>query len=270
MFEQRDYRQILKGELERRCLRNRRYSLRAFARDLDLSSARLSEILNSKTGLSREKAETVCSILGFNDEEKEFFCNLVESEHARSKTKRELAQARLTKYQAAQYNSLEVDHFKAISDWYHFAILELMNLKRYQCDPRWIASALKIQEIEAKLALERLERLGLITKKRNKYVPTESFSSAQSAVPSEAIRNFHRQILQKALDSVDLQSMERRELGAVVMAIDEKDLPRIRERVRDFRRALNQEFTQTQEKNSVYCLATQFFELSNEIGANKS
>lgn len=49
-------RRIIKAELERRRARNSRYSLRAFARDLEFNSAHLSEVLNGKRAMSLESA----------------------------------------------------------------------------------------------------------------------------------------------------------------------------------------------------------------------
>jgi hypothetical protein len=58
------YRDLLKRELESRCGRNPRYSLRAFAKDLGLSAPRLSHVLNGRFGLSRAAAEAIADKLG--------------------------------------------------------------------------------------------------------------------------------------------------------------------------------------------------------------
>lgn len=265
MFDQDDYRQILKLELERRCQKNPRYSLRAFARALELSSARLSEIFNYKSGLSGEKARQIALILGFNEEESEFFVNLVESVHARSEIKRELARARLSKYQSARFRTMDVQHFEVLSNWYHMAILQLLEVKGCKSDPVWIAGQLGIQEIEAKLALERLEKLGYVKKVRNRWIVQTEFISIASPLPSEAIRGFHRQVLNKALQSIDLQSIEQRELGAMIMSVSRSDLPRLKLMMQEFRKSVNTEAARNPSKDTVYCLSTQLFELRNEL-----
>src|SRR4051812_22994437 len=90
-----DYRQFLKREFGTRSRAQEKYSLRSFARDLGLAPSRLSEILNHKQGLSFDLAQRVGEKLGLNDRELELFCHLVESEHARSQVKRELAKTRV-------------------------------------------------------------------------------------------------------------------------------------------------------------------------------
>lgn len=268
MFEHSDYRQILKGELERRCRRNPRYSLRAFARDLAMGSARLSEVLSRKTGLSGEKAVEISAVLGFTQEQTEYFRDLAEAEHARSQVGRELAKARLGKYRQLEYSSLETDHFRMLQDWYHFAIFELLGTHKAQSDARWIATALGIQEVEAKLALERLERLGFIEFKRKRYAQVEQFHAISSAVPSEAIQKFHRQVIEKAAIALGSQNIDRREFGATIMAVNRADLPKLKAKLRELRKTFNQEAAQASKKDSVYCLSTQLFELGGSDGGS--
>ena len=90
-----DYRDILKDELSSRCQKNPRYSLRAFARDVGLSSARISEVLNYKHGLSRKSGTQISKKLGFSNEEAEYFCTLIESSDARSRIVKENASQKI-------------------------------------------------------------------------------------------------------------------------------------------------------------------------------
>lgn len=80
-----EYREILSREFQKRRERNANYSLRSFARDLDLAPSRLSEILNYKQGLSQEKAKEVCQALPISNYEKEVFLLSVQASHARRK-----------------------------------------------------------------------------------------------------------------------------------------------------------------------------------------
>lgn len=58
-----ELRALLAQELARRQSRNLRYSLRAFARDLQLSPSFLCQILSSKRGFSSKSAERISSAL---------------------------------------------------------------------------------------------------------------------------------------------------------------------------------------------------------------
>lgn len=91
-----DYRDILLAELKDRIARNPRYSQNAFARDLGISPSLLCDILQGKKGLSRDSANRIGLRLGMSELDRERFCNLVESRHARLRLKRELALSRIT------------------------------------------------------------------------------------------------------------------------------------------------------------------------------
>ena len=57
---------------------------------------------------------------------------------------------------------VDLDTFAVISDWYHYAILSLLEVTDARLDPRWISKRLGINRLEARLAIERLKRLSLI------------------------------------------------------------------------------------------------------------
>ena len=93
-----DYRNTLRQELVNRCDRNPRYSLRAFARDLSLDPARLSDILNAKKGVYRLRLPKASrAVSGSIRKKTELFCASVEALHARSKAARQAAKSKLRK-----------------------------------------------------------------------------------------------------------------------------------------------------------------------------
>ncbi len=255
-----DFRRVLYSELERRCSQNPRYSLRAFARDLELSAPRLSGVLNGKFGLSRAAATKIASLLGYSKTETKTFCDLVEAKHARSKTGRTLAQKRISQNEK-HYKDIEQDTFKLVADWYHFAIMELSLLEGYQADPKWIAKQLKLSVHQTRSAVERLKRLGLLSETS---IKTGNYFVSAGGAPSEAIKKHHAQILDKAKSALFCQSVEERDFSNMTFAIDECDLPVARKMIADFRESLDKVLTDRKNKNSVYTVAVQFFKLNEK------
>lgn len=258
-----DYRETLRRELENRCANNPRYSLRSFARDLKISPARLSDVLSGRYGLSRAAAFDIAKVIGLNAQETEFFCNQVDSQHARSKQQREAALA-LVQDRTAHYRTLSLDGFHVISDWYHYAILELSLTKDFQSDSAWIARALGINQLVVKSAIERLLRLDLLVEKDGFWRAAEDFTASTDGIPSEAIRKFHKQILTKALAAIELQSIAERDLTSMVMAIDSRQLDAAKAEIKKFRRGFDAKFGASQSKDRVYCLSIQFFNLQEK------
>lgn len=259
-----DYREILKGELERRCANNGRYSLRAFARDLAMPVSHLSEVLRGKHGISASRAQEIATKLDLSPRSKAIFCGLVESSDARSATVRDQASLRVRRLKAKPaYTRLQLDIFRIISDWHHFAILELALTSSFENSPRWIGQRLGIPEIFAKEAVERLKRLGqLKADTKGKLRPTDAFLATTDGVPSEHLRKFHRQLLDKAIAALETQGVDQRDSSAMVFAVHPDRIPEAKLAIRDFRRSFNAEFSQDRTRTEVYCLSLQFFKLS--------
>ncbi len=264
MKQAADYREILRNELIERCNRNARYSLRSFARHLKLDPARLSDVLNGKKGLSREAAHGLARILGFNAFETEFFCDSVEACHARSRVARREAQARLREKVGDRQTSqtLSVDAFKAISDWYHFAILQLLKLPKKCDDSAWIGRALELRPLQVEEALLRLERLEMIEKVKGRYQVVADYVFSTDGVPSDALKKFHEQILQKAISAIYIQPISDRNLAAITMPMSRKEIDRARLRIQGFLKSLCDEFSESPDCDSVYCFSTQLFNLT--------
>lgn len=90
-----NYHQIIRSEFERRRKKDLFYSLRQFARDLDLTPMHLSYLLRGERGLSKHKALQVAYRLGIKGYMARSFQYLVVSQSGRSKSQRQLAKQAL-------------------------------------------------------------------------------------------------------------------------------------------------------------------------------
>lgn len=262
-METRNYRQMLQDALESRCHKNPRYSLRSFARDLGISASRLSRVLNGRLGLSTQAAKDLADKINLSTAERELFCALVESEHARASATRALAQKRAQEL-SSTFQSISIDSFRVISDWYHLAILELTLVEGFHSEPTWIARQLGITKIEAKAAIERLLRMDLLDEREGRLCTTGSNFINPQGTPSDAVRKFHSQILARAQQALELQTVEEREFSNLTFAIDEETLPRIRKLMRAFTNRISTEMTSGARKTRVYNLSIQFFALQTK------
>lgn len=256
----KDYRSLLKEHYASRTAKNARYSMRAFARDLGVSSARLSEVLNHNDAFSRKAAERIALRLGLSKQEQEFFCTLVDSENGRSSRIREIAIKKLQKLDVAKDDRLKLDVFELIADWHHFAILELTELPQFESSEKWIAKKLSITEAEAGVAVERLVRLNLLSKKASRWSAIDSQTYAQSGIPSAAVRRYHRQVLQKASDAIEFQNVDEREYISAVMSISSKQIPLAKKKLNEFQREFcSAMHCEANKKDDVYFFSMQFF-----------
>lgn len=260
------FRQILNQEFLRRRDRNAAYSLRAFARDINISPSRLCEVIGGKHRLSRPLALKISRSLGWNKDEAHAFCDLVDLENPRNTAVRNAAKSRVAKRAASRLGTRIKDEvFTFISDWHHAAIVAYQAIDAHLGDYRRLAAVFKIHPLAAQQAVERLERLGLIKPdlkaKDGSFVLSDNFICTSDDVPSEAIKKAHRQLLEKAQQALE-QPFEQRTFDSLILAVDTARLPEAKQRLAEFYREFFSEFDAGATKTEVYCLSTQFFKLS--------
>lgn len=249
LFETQTCREYLKGELEERIRTNPRYSQRSFARQLGMSPGELSEILRGKRTLTWKKADSIAGRLGLSEGERRHFVDLLNAE-------------RTGRVQDA--SPLNSDHFWVISDWYCLSLLHLTETEGFKWNDEWLAKRLGISPLEVRLSKERLLRVGLLVEKNGRLATDKKFE-VKSSVPSEAIRKFHKQMLQKAISAIDNQSIDERELLGSTLAIDPDHLPALKKALQKFVNEFSNKFGSTKKKKEVYQLETILFRLSYRV-----
>ncbi len=259
-----DFRLFLHREFASRQGRNAKYSLRAFARDLDLPAPKLSQILKGTCGLSAERGEIVAKRLGLTPTEKRLFVCCLEANFSRNPAKRQRAKARLA-LQTAQV-TLDLEQFRIIADWYHLAILETLKLKGPVQDVAMLARLLNIEPARAEEALARLEKLQLIewSDDTQTYTATERNVETTTDIPSRDIREHHRQVLNKAATALDQVGVEERDFSSIFLAFSEDDMTEAKAMLNEFKDRFEHRFSRPGAGTRVYAFALQFFPITKK------
>lgn len=219
---------LLNEHLTEAQLKNPLYSLRSFAKKVGLPASALSEIMNGKRRLSREKARGVLNRLCVDPDL---------SARILGGFPEKMKYNRRSRDEAVRYTRLDMDHFRVVSDWHHFAILSLSETEGYRHDPKWIARRLGIRAGEASLALDRLERLGMLERdeKTGKVIQTGVSYATSDDVADLSLRKAHAQNLELARRSLEGDAVDERDFTAITMAIDPEMLPLAKKMIREFR-----------------------------------
>ncbi len=265
IYSQGDYRGILEQRYTERHSRNPSYSLRAFARDLDISVSRLSEVMNRRNHLSAQSADQIAQRLDFDEDERAYFRDLVDAQTARTEAQREQAQIRLLKYRFAdEETQVTMDQFKLIAEWYHFAILELFKTKHFACEPARIAEILELDADVAKEALARLVRLNFVEETDGDYrlVRSRTFTDCKSR--SQALRNFHERVLEKAAEALGTQVRKERVTLAAIGAVGKEAVAAMRVDINELAKTFATRHTKQEDADHVYCLSVNFFRLDQK------
>lgn len=251
---------LLDAELRRRIQSNPRYSLRSFARHLKISPGSLSEILRGRRELSLRSVKAVAQAIGMNTPETLHLLRL--AQNAKSAKAGAKMDSKISPGLDQRVLSEQV--FRLVSEWYHFAILNLLECEGFEWDAIWIAGRLGISRLQAKLAMDLLLKLKLVEKKNGRYQGTNDHILASSDVPSSAIRAYHRQILEKAIHALEEQTPDEREVSGVGLALNIKHLAAIKREIVEFQDHLVAKYSRG-KKDEVYFLEMALFKLTQGV-----
>ncbi len=253
---------------------NPRFSLRAWAKQLGLSHvAMLSMVLNRKRrllpSLSSKISQQWVTTGRLTETEARYFDMLVLFSNARTNEEKIFYEKILSSLRPdRQFSCLSLDHFRIVSDWYHLAIVEMTQLKGFKADPHWIRLRLggNVNEGQVSEAIERLVRVGLLERTPDgELKKRDAYYSTTTDLPHEAIRSYHGQMIRKALDALETQPVQERDITGHIMTISRDKLPEAKQMIREFRRRLA-EFLETSNGDAVYHLNVQLF---NVLGDTK-
>jgi uncharacterized protein (TIGR02147 family) len=239
---------LLMERLTERQTRNSSYSLRAFARDLGIGATTLSDVLADKRSLSKTNLQKVMEKL---------LVSPLEQDKLWVDYKENVNRAPAPD----DRRSLDEDTFRLIAEWHYLAILNLARIKDCQADPQWIANRLGMKKDEIETALERLYRLELVKKTRNRLVRTAKPLTTVKDVPSAAIRKHHARNLRLAEESMYRDPVGTREISAVTMAVNVEKLPLVKELLLKTRKKVAA-LLEDDNASEVYTLAFQLFPLT--------
>jgi uncharacterized protein (TIGR02147 family) len=167
-----------------------------------------------------------------------------------------------TKLQAL--GQMTYDTAAVISDWYHYAILELTRLQDFQPDSRWIARVLGLNPDEVNIALARLMRLGLLEMvSRERWVD----KSGDTVISLEDLVQVGIDGLVKAVRDLMLNALGNSAEGGCIhhsttLALKRSQLPIVRDRIARFQQELTDLLNQVQERDDVYHLEICLFPMT--------
>jgi uncharacterized protein (TIGR02147 family) len=272
VFDYLDYRAYLADYYVEKKEQGRGFSFRAFSRRAGLQSPNhLKLVIEGERGLSDEMAPRYAKALGLEGEEASYFVDLVSFNQAKTASERIDSYQRLTGhrgYRAAQ--RLDQQHAAYYSRWYIPAIREMAMQSDFVGEPVWIAERMvpQITPEQAEEALKVLLDLKLLHRLDD---GTLAISDWVLATPDETrgvhLATYHRALLQRASESIDILSSAERNLSAVTLCVSAGGYQRIVDRVQRFRQELVSLASLEDEGSQVIHVGIQVFPLTRRVDA---
>jgi len=216
--------------------RNPRFSLRSFAKQLGIDHSTLSQVLRSKRRLSPRALEAVGKCMGLGKETIQAY-----EQSLRKKLNSKSAS------QAIRSFHFDLDTFQLLSVWYHYAILELIEVQGFKTDSRWIANTLGIAVEDVNVALQRL---------LDKSGDAEFHSSA---LTEAACNQMNQEIHELAVHAIKRVPSPHRVHRQMVFAVDSTRLPRLKMLADEFMKELRAQVSEGATKDDVYQVEISLF-----------
>jgi uncharacterized protein (TIGR02147 family) len=238
-------------EFERRSQSNPNYSLRAFARDLEIHSGTLSSILKQRRTVGAKVLSHLLKKLPLTAmEKKKILSELIASPSVSSEN----------------FPVIDEESLSIIKDWEHYAIMAYLQLRKAKKTPLDIAKALGLPQAKVLRALANLEKTELLKREGDQYKVTYKNLATSNGVPNTALREAHAQYIDKAKNALNDFSPQERDITGRTMAIATKNLPRAKELIQQFRSDLS-ELLANGEVDDVFRLNIQLFPLTQKKNA---
>lgn len=235
-----EFRDILESEYLERRRKNPRYSVRRFAQTLEMDSGTLSQILAGKRTLSLEKQAAALRKIGRTPI--------------------------FPEVKGLNSEMLDLDQFQMMAEWYHFALIEVLQIPKASQSLEALSYRLGISQGDVARALARLERLGILKQKANgKYeVIKKNVSTLNVKKTHDALRYLQKQLIEQSLSALELVPVDERDHSGLTVAVPSRLVPEIKERLKRYRRELNQFIEQSKGHDEIYQLTMAFFPIAPE------
>lgn len=250
-----EFRTLLREHLSKKTKANPGYSLRSFARQLGVPASTLSMMMSGRCPITTKFIEKVGAKLKLQEDKIQCLqLNLLSEKLIKNN----------------QMSSLEfIDHerFAVISDWYHYAILNLIRTKGFRPQTKWIAGRLGISIGDVQTAIERLQKVGLLDIKDGKWVDLSSKKTthANNAKFSEAAKLHQKQVFDLALRAIDEVAFKDRNHTGVTIAMKREDIEAAKDFIFNFRKQFMDKFDQAESADDVYHLSMGLFPMSRIV-----
>lgn len=255
-------REFLAAVIADRKQRNTAQSLRQLAKRAGFKSpATLSMIVTGKRGLSQPAAEKIAKALALVGRRKRYFFELSKLDRAKTEVEKTKVREELYRLKsAAEENLMDIRQYRCLAVWYYPVIYSMIGQANFKADPNWISMRLKeeVSPAQVQEALNDMEEVGMIKKAGETWEQVSGPMTTRDDIKDAGIFSYHNQMLDRAKRSLELP-LQDRELNGVTVCISPQQLPIIKEKIRKFRKDLNEYLSQFKDSSDVYQLNIQFF-----------
>ncbi len=262
-----DYRDILKAYYERRKREMPFYSYRMMGDRIGLDSSQLYRVLRKKQHLPARALEAAKKLVGMTGRSAEYFNLLYASNVSKDAAQKEELMGRAIALRDVERRTLLSAEMKVLENWWIPAVRAYLELNGGVANIRQIANALcpPISEEQAREAIETLKDAGLVKKcASGKLGLTDAHLTVCGTEKAKAIRNFQKEALRLASDSLENIPVEERNVSTLTVSVDQSAFEDLKDMLREFRRLVQKRIDSVKNPDRVMQLSMAFYPVARK------
>ncbi len=241
LFEYFDYQKFLRDFYEEKKRDNPYFSYRYFGNHMRLDPGFLLKVLQGKHHIAERSIPHLCAFLKFSPRQSHYFEMLVRYNKAKSSSEIKLYFEQLMTLRDLRARPVEEYQYGFYQKWYHSAVHALLSIHEFRGGFKKLASLLTppITVPQARESIRLLMKIGMIKLGDDGvYRPIDAFVTTGEKWRSAAIRDFQKETIGLSAQSLDLHPKDMRDISTITVALSMKDLPELRERIRQLRQSI--------------------------------
>ncbi|WP_415061502.1 TIGR02147 family protein [Bdellovibrio sp.] len=210
---------FLNNEFKKRKHKNARFSLRSFARLLEIDATTLGRILKGQGLPSRESVERFAAKLRLNsDEQRELLDAFQASKEEQKKEQK-----------SKSFNPIDDGIFENFFEWYYPIILESLRAHATSQNLPEFLNKNHVSQQALDQAIQQLLHLKLIKMNADNELTKVGFGSTTIKIPttSEKRKEIQKKYLELAMNAIDEVPFSQRENTTLTVALNKDDLCKI-------------------------------------------
>jgi len=265
---------ILKAALRRKKSVVPGYSMRVLARDLGVSPAFISNILNGRQPPPKDRLEDLCYCLELDVLEKQDVVRAVMLDDFGAKILPRESHGRTADGTAGrsavirERKTNETTDMNFLSSWVNIAVLEGLTLSAPCNELRSLQTRLGLGTVDIERAIATLLAAGLIQEMNGGLQKKDDHLYIAGARSKVAIRNFHEMMILRAraelLEKTSEEDYQRRLINGFTLALNPEHIERLKAKIIRFQDELSQEAGEG-ACTEVYQFNLQFFPLTKKL-----
>lgn len=251
------------------------FSYRSLAAKCGFSSPNFIKlVIDNQKNLTKLSVLKITKGLGLNQEQSEYFENMVFFEQSKDISEKLLFLEKLDAIRSKKNPSfLNLNEYEYLRHWYHPVLREIIDLKNFEEDPQQIAKKFHfpLTAPQVKAAIQFLIQSGILSRDEEGKLKKEKKNLATSSSPKSdyyttLLQNYHREWILRAADAVLLVPPQQRNVSNTTLTLSKESFKVAVERIKALRYELLELSSADQNLSNVYQLNMNLFPILKNDG----